>query len=121
LRSLLEGFFSFWRGPRFTACACEDLPETVEGGVVYLIGDKLNPWSAAMLCPCGCGSLIQLSLLPNDRPRWRAHRHFDGAVSLFPSVWRNKGCFSHFILRNGRIQWAQPGPPPPLWGTDVYL
>ncbi len=66
------------------------------------------PWSAALLCPCGCGGSIQLSLIAGDTPSWRVRRHFNGSVTLHPSVWGKTGCRSHFFLRRGRIVWAVP-------------
>ncbi len=38
-------------------------------GVVYLIGDGPEAWSAAMVCPCGCQALVSLSLIPTDSKR----------------------------------------------------
>jgi hypothetical protein len=88
----------------------DELPDLVEGGAVYLIGDSDFPWSAALVCPCGCSETIQLSLIPDDRPRWKATHHPDSTISLEPSVWRTKGCRSHFILRRGRVVWAKDLP-----------
>lgn len=121
MKRLFASFLLFWRGPRITAEQCDDVPDELDKGVIYLVGDRPTPWSAALLCPCGCGALIQLSLLPNDRPCWRAQRHFDGTISLYPSVWRNKGCYSHFIVRNGRVLWAKPGAPPASWQSDLTV
>ena len=73
---------------------------------VYLVGEDSLPWSAALLCPCGCGSTIRVSLVAGDHPRWRAKRHFSGSVTLHPSIWRNSGCRSHFFLLRGRIVWS---------------
>ncbi|WP_373276366.1 DUF6527 family protein [Sphingomonas agri] len=61
-----------------------------------------------MVCPCGCQTTIQLSLVPNDRPRWRAQVAENGIISLSPSVWRTRGCGSHFVVRDGKIRWAKP-------------
>lgn len=99
---------------RWTAIRCEELPETLRRRRVYLVGDRQDPWSAGLLCPCGCNALIQLSLVPNDRPSWRATVARHSVISLRPSIWRKRGCCSHFTLRGGQIDWAQPGPPPEL-------
>ena len=98
------------RTPQYRAELVEDQPEQLESNVVYLIGDPHSPWSAAMLCPCGCRAEIRISLIPNDDPRWRVSRNWRGAVSLQPSIWRNKGCRSHFFLTRGNIHWARPSP-----------
>lgn len=86
----------------------EDPPEAPERGLVYLIGDPPKPWSAAFICPCGCKELISLSLVPNDRPRWRFHVSASDPISLSPSIWRTKGCKSHFFVKKGRVHWALP-------------
>jgi hypothetical protein len=94
----------------------DDLPEILAPRKLYLIGDTgAPPWSAAMLCPCGCGSVIQLSLIRDDEPRWRAKVTSSGVISLHPSVWRTKGCRSHFFVRYGRIVWVKGSRRPPLF------
>jgi len=93
------------------AVQTEDVPERPEARLIYLIGDEGVPWSAAFLCPCGCRSLIQLSLLKNDSPHWSAYFH-RGAITLHPSVWRTKGCRSHFFVREGAIKWVRAKSPP---------
>jgi Family of unknown function (DUF6527) len=84
----------------------EELPESLRHRRLYLLGD-LQPWSAAFLCPCGCGEVIQLSLLPNDSPKWYVTFDRDGFPTLVPSVWRRNGCGSHFFLRHGSVVWCR--------------
>ena len=110
MRSLLR---LWWRlvehsglRPGFATLTIDDLPDVLAPERLYLVGDDACPWSAALLCPCGCEATIQLSLLPDDKPSWRFVRHFSGSVSLQPSVWRTRGCRSHFFLRRGRIVWS---------------
>lgn len=110
LRELFATFRTALRP--LTHKAVDDVPEDLDPRHVYLVGDEGQPWSAALLCPCRCGEVIQLSLMTRDRPRWRAEVEANGAVSLYPSVWRTRGCLSHFILRRGRVYWAKRGPPP---------
>ncbi len=86
------------------------LPTLFADKKLYLIGDDECEWGAAMSCPCGCRSIIQLSLAPDSRPSWRVRRHRDGTVSLLPSVWRTVGCRSHFVLYKGRIFWCRNMP-----------
>ena len=60
----------------------------------------------AMLCPCGCRSVLELNLIPDEHPCWRFNQHSDGTLSLYPSVRRRKGCRAHFWIWNGRIHWC---------------
>jgi hypothetical protein len=46
--------------------------------------------------------------LKQERPSWNIRRHPDGTVTVTPSVWRTKGCGSHFIIRKSRIHWVRP-------------
>jgi hypothetical protein len=98
--------FARQRETIFRPVHVEDLPDALSPGSVYLAGEGENLWAAAMLCPCGCGEVIELNLLPQVRPRWAVDEHVDGKLTLTPSVWRQKGCRSHFILRDGRIIWC---------------
>jgi hypothetical protein len=82
-----------------------ELPDKLKSRRLYVIGDP-HPWAAAMLCPCGCGSVIQLSLLETDSPRWRLSVDRKGIPTLAPSVRRTKGCKSHFFLRAGQVDWC---------------
>ncbi|MGZ3720724.1 MAG: DUF6527 family protein [Bdellovibrionota bacterium] len=56
-----------------------------------------------MLCPCGCQEVIQLSLLEDDSPRWAFSVTSKGRISVTPSVWRVRGCKSHFFVTDGAI------------------
>lgn len=97
----------FRRKPRpWGSVVVDDIPEAARPGVVYLVGEGGHLWFAAFVCPCGCGELVQLNLLPDARPRWSAERHPDGTVTIAPSVWRVAGCRSHFFLRRGRVEWC---------------
>jgi hypothetical protein len=95
---------------RFTTLRVEELPSSLKGRRLYLIGDR-QPWAAALLCPCGCGEVIQLSLLQRDSPRWNIAFDRDHFPTLAPSVWRTRGCGSHFFIRRGSIVWCQAGEP----------
>jgi hypothetical protein len=91
---------------RVRSIRVEELHEAPKSRNLYFIGSR-NPWSAAFLCPCGCGELIQLSLLKNDSPSWSVTFDRYGFATLFPSVWRTKGCRSHFFLRRGAVVWCR--------------
>lgn len=90
---------------------CEDPPEDPAKRRVYLIGDPDLPWAAAFLCPCGCDELVQLSLMRNDDPSWIAGGKDGEPASVHPSIWRIRGCCSHFFIKNGRIIWAKEARP----------
>jgi hypothetical protein len=92
---------------RIRRVAVDECPDRLQRLRLYLIGG-VAPWSAAFLCPCGCGEVIHLSLLIDDRPSWRLSFDRDGLPTLSPSVWRTKGCRSHFFLRQGSIVWCGP-------------
>lgn len=94
-----------WFAPRYRVEAVNDLPDEIHARILYVIGEE-QPWQAAMRCPCGCGALIQLSLVPHDRPRWAATIDRRARPTLVPSVWRNTGCRAHFFLRDGLVIWC---------------
>lgn len=96
----------FWKQSRYKAKKVEELPDELDRKSVYLVGENNHLWFAAMLCPCGCGSVLQMGLMAAQRPRWTVVEHNDGTVSLHPSVWRIVGCKSHFWLRRGKINWC---------------
>jgi hypothetical protein len=96
-----------WRKPKlFHGIRVEEFPDKLVRAKVYLAGENDNLWAAAMICPCGCAEVIELNLLKEARPCWSVQEHSDGTVTLAPSVWRQKGCRSHFLVRHGRIDWC---------------
>lgn len=61
--------------------------------------------SIVIACPDGCGENLTINLDPRAGPAWRFYES-DAEVSLFPSVWRETGCKSHFIVWRSRIYWC---------------
>lgn len=61
--------------------------------------------SVVMRCPDGCGDVITLNLDPRTDKAWRLYKSRKG-LTLFPSVWRDTGCQSHFVLWNDEISWV---------------
>jgi len=57
---------------------------------------------ALMACPDGCGEAVVVNLDPNAGPAWRLYSTKRG-MTLYPSVWRDTGCRSHFIVWNDRV------------------
>lgn len=67
--------------------------------------------SLVMACPDGCGELLTINLDARAGKAWRAYGSHE-ELSLFPSVWRETGCKSHFILWRSRIYWCD-------WGDEL--
>ena len=61
--------------------------------------------SLVMRCPDGCGETLVVNLDPRAGKAWRFYRRC-GVVSVYPSVWRDGGCESHFIIWKDRILWC---------------
>jgi hypothetical protein len=61
--------------------------------------------SLVMACPDGCGETLVVNLDPRAGKAWRLDRRGEG-VTLYPSVWRDGGCESHFIVWRGYIGWC---------------
>lgn len=95
------------RHPRpLQTCFVEEVPDALDPRALYVVGEGGHFWFAAMVCPCGCGETLHMSLMTEGKPRWLIEQHPDGSASLAPSVWRKMGCRSHFFLRRGRVVWC---------------
>lgn len=71
--------------------------------------------SVVMLCPCGCGDELVVNVDSRVGPAWRIYENAKG-ITVFPSVWRESGCESHFIIWNNKVYWCDYDS---LW--DDYL
>jgi hypothetical protein len=69
-------------------------------GVIVVIAAAQTPKMLRFLCPCGCGEIITVNLMARVGKAWRLTFIPKRGVSLWPSVWLDVGCQSHFILRN---------------------
>lgn len=92
--------------PYKTLVVEENLPKPLKKGVIYIVQEDGFEEQAAMLCPCGCGKVLHMNLIPDEKPCWRVQQHQDGTTSLHPSIWRQKDCRSHFWFREGRVYWC---------------
>ena len=111
LRRVFRRVFE-WAEHRFlpahrTIVVEESLPAELVRRTVYIVREDGFDEQVALLCPCGCGRVLQMNLLPDERPCWSVTRNAAGTVTLNPSVRRTKDCGSHFWLRNGRIRWCR--------------
>lgn len=84
----------------------DEMTEPVKCNALYIYSSNGHQWGAALLCPCGCGSLIEVNLLPEGDPSWKATPNWDSSISLHPSVWRKVGCKSHFWIKQGLVKWV---------------
>jgi Family of unknown function (DUF6527) len=97
---------AFWYQRRvYTGIRTTDVPDKLESGKVYLIGENDHLWSAALKCPCGCGTVLEINLVPDIRPRWSVAEDKDGYVTIEPSIWRKKDCECHFRITRGMVRW----------------
>lgn len=60
--------------------------------------------SLVMLCPDGCGETLVVNLDPRTGKAWALDRR--GGTTLYPSVWRDGGCGSHFIVWRDAVLWC---------------
>ena len=91
----------------YSVVASEELPDNLKENTLYLIGEQNEYWMAALMCPCKCNEIIKLNLLPDADPSWKVVVNSDNSPTINPSIWRIKGCRSHFILKRGKIIWCK--------------
>ena len=109
LRLWFTGWFRPAPPPPFALTYVEgdELPVAIPERTVVVAREDGDLWSAGMICPCGCGRRIELMLLPQVKPRWDVRVGKAGRPTLWPSVWANDGCRSHFWLRDGEVEWCR--------------
>lgn len=94
-----------WFRPPIRVVGIAESPQTLRPRRLYVTRHAHGPAFGFMLCPCGCGETIHLRFMGERRPRWSLES-LSGRATVFPSVWRQTGCRSHFFLRHGRIDWC---------------
>jgi hypothetical protein len=62
-----------------------------------VIVDRQGPRWLILSCPCGCGAEVPVNLDRRAGPAWRLYESSKG-TSVYPSVWRDTDCKSHFII-----------------------
>ncbi len=83
----------------------DDVPDKLKDNTIYFIGEDPNFYQFVMLCPCKCGNILHMNLVPDTKPVWSYTFNHD-KVSFSPSVHRKIGCESHFFIKNSRILWC---------------
>jgi len=83
-----------WRGS--VANRDDARPLLVAPGDVVLV-ERGCPRFLVIKCPCWCSEELVINLDGRAGPAWRLYQDKRG-LTLFPSIWRESGCRSHFIV-----------------------
>lgn len=83
---------------------CQHIPEKLEPGVIYVSGEF---GSIQHLCPCGCGTPINIGTKPHWPTGFDYKVNDDNTVTVSPSLL-NKGCpnQAHYFITNNKIVWC---------------
>jgi hypothetical protein len=65
--------------------------------------ERGRPRLLLLSCPCGCGEHFPINLDSRAGPAWRLYGNRNTGLSLYPSVWRESGCGSHFVIWRDKI------------------
>lgn len=68
-----------------------------------VIVDRQGPRWLVLSCPCGCGTELPINLDHRAGPAWQIYNSPKKGISVYPSIWRDSDCESHFIIRNNKI------------------
>jgi hypothetical protein len=85
-------------------------------GMLNVAGDAVlvergRPRLLVLMCPCGCGEIYSTNLDGQAGKAWRLYRKA-GSITIYPSIWRDTGCESHFIIFKSKIFLFE------RWGSD---
>ena len=81
-------------------------PASIQRGVIYIVGVKGYRKWAYFRCPADSEELVQLSLMPDRRPRWTINADVLGRPTINPSVRQLEGSFAHFWIKAGQVAWC---------------
>ncbi|MET4803607.1 DUF6527 family protein [Bradyrhizobium sp. LB11.1] len=85
----------------------DSLPSKLPKRDLVLAREDDEDWCVGLRCPCGCGTNIELLVVQEAKPRWDISIDAKRRPTLKPSVWVQRGCRSHFWLRDGRVIWCE--------------
>jgi len=68
-----------------------------------VIVDRHGPRWLILMCPCGCGEEFPINLDSRAGPAWKLYKSQRTGLSLYPSVWRESECKSHYIIWRNKI------------------
>lgn len=66
---------------------------------------RVRPRSILIKCPDGCGDTLVINLDPRAGKAWQLDERRN-TMTLYPSVWREDGCGSHFIVWRDHLLWC---------------
>jgi hypothetical protein len=93
-----------------------DAAEFVKAPGDAILVERGRPRLLLLACPCGCGEQLPVNLDGRAGPAWRYYKNERTGLTIYPSVWRESGCRSHFIIWRDRIllfgrneeEWEEP-------------
>ncbi len=88
---------------RATVSSRSDVTKFVSKPGDAVLIDRGGPRWLILSCPCGCGEHFPINLNSRTGPAWSLYDTPQGQLSVFPSVWRESGCQSHYIIWRGKI------------------
>lgn len=74
-----------------------------KGDVAMVIRGR--PRTLLIACPDGCGETLSINLDRRMGKAWQVDTR-NQEMTLYPSVWRDGGCGSHFIVWRDLIVWC---------------
>ncbi|MET4241526.1 DUF6527 family protein [Bradyrhizobium sp. RT10b] len=92
--------------PSVRATFVRERPTHLRRNILYVTSGAEGPAFGFLRCPCGCDETLHLRFFGTRHPQWRLTTDRKRTVTLTPSVWRQTGCKSHFVLRQGKIHWC---------------
>lgn len=94
-------------------------PEAMAPGTIYIVGGPGYQKWAVFRCPRHEDEIIQLSLMPNRRPRWTVTLDFLERPTIHPSVRQLDGPYAHFWVKAGCVEWCADTGRPPLSARGI--
>ena len=73
----------------------------LKAGEAILVIRGIPRW-LVLGCPDGCGETLPINLDSRSGQAWRFVEK-RGRIALYPSVWRDTGCHSHFVIWGSKI------------------
>lgn len=82
-------------------------PVSIKPGYIYIVGGQGYRKWAYFRCPAATDEIIQLSLMPNHRPKWEIAIDLLNRPTVNPSVRQLEGSYAHFWIKMGCIEWCE--------------